>query len=85
MSSWDSFDWPAGVKVSKEPPSEAELERTGLYAVESALADVRRLLTRAAAVRAPRQHRTQVLALAELAAELHRGVLAAIAETPKAG
>lgn len=52
-----------------------ELERVQLAVLEQRLADVRRTLVNAAALRPPRPIRADLIALAGLAADLHRAVL----------
>lgn len=70
---WESFDWPNGEfpigRAGKE-----ELEQLRLVALEQALADARRLLAHAGGILAPRHLRAETIALAGLAADLHRAV-----------
>lgn len=54
---------------------ERELEQVRLAAFEERLADARRSLVNAATLRAPTRYRADTLALAALAADLHRAVL----------
>jgi hypothetical protein len=58
-------------------PEEREVELVQLAVFEERLADARRSLGYAAGLRVPRRFRSEALALAALAAELHRAAMEA--------